>query len=124
MTRDGARFAQRFFEGVEESFAQHAQGDIRRRAVHAGFRLAVTDKMFQRGQDVALVAKLAIALEPTNRGNAQARDQVRILAVGFFDAAPARFARDIDHGRKGLMRAAAAGFERRHGEEAIRPTQD
>ena len=37
-----------------------------------------------------------IALQAFNEGNAQARSQIGILAVGFLAAAPARIAKNID----------------------------
>ena len=51
-------------------------------------------------------------------GDAQLGDEVRILAVRFLDAAPARVAGHVDHRRQRLMRAARAGFGRGHREDA------
>ena len=71
-----------------------------------------------------LVAERAVALKTLHGGDAQPRDQVRILAVGFLDAAPARIAGHVDHRRQRLMRAARAGFRGRHREQPARPARD
>ncbi len=116
---DRAGFPQSFLKRVEEGFAQNAQGDVRRGAVHAGFRLAVPDEMLERGENVALIAEIAVSLESTDSGNPEAGNQVRVLAVGFFNAAPAWLAGDVDDGRERVVRAAQSGFESRHGEERL-----
>ena len=116
---DGFRFAQRLFEGVEEGLAEDALGDVGRRAVHAGFGLAVANEVLQRGENVFLIAEIAVALEAADGGNAKARDEVRIFAVGFFHAAPARLAGDVDDGRECVVGAAEASLQRRHGEELL-----
>ncbi len=75
--------------------------------------------MLQRGQDMALIAEIAVALESADSGYAEARHQVRILAVRFFHPAPARFTGDVDHRRECVVRAAQASFESRHREERL-----
>ncbi len=49
---DGLAFFDHFLEWVEEGFAQNTLGNVRRRAVHAGLGLAVSDEVFQRGHYV------------------------------------------------------------------------
>ena len=56
--------------------------------------------------------KVRVALKPAHCRDAHARDQVRILAVGFLDAAPARIARHIHHRRQRLVRAAQRALRR------------
>lgn len=57
-----------------------------------------------------LAPESGIALETLHCGDPHAKDQIGILAVGLLDAAPARLARNIHHGRQRLMSAANAGF--------------
>ena len=66
-----------------------------------------------------LVPEVPVALEAAHRRDAQPRNQVRIFAVGLFDAAPARLARHIHHRRQRMMRAAQARFESRHREQRL-----
>ncbi len=56
------------------------------------------------------VLESSIALKAAHRGDAHPRNQIRIFAVGFLDAAPARIARHIHDRRQRLMRAAHARF--------------
>ncbi len=79
----------------------------------------MADEVLESRQHVALIAKIAVALEASNGGNAEAGDKVGIFAVGLLDAAPTRFTGDIDDRREGMMRAAEASFERSHGEELL-----
>ena len=82
--------------------------------------------VFERGHDVGAidgcVGRLASALQAVDRGHAHARDQVRILAVGFLDAAPARVACHIDHRGQHLRHATRARLARGHGEDLLGQT--
>ena len=77
------------------------------------------DEVFHRGDDPLLVLEFRIALEAAHGGATELGDQIGIFAVGFLDAAPARIARDIDHGRQGLVRAADACFVSGHREQLL-----
>ena len=111
---NGAAPVERFPERKQKRLAQQPLGDIRRSAVDSRLRLSMGGKMFQRGDDARFVAKRGVALEAAHGGDAHARYEVRILAVSFFDAAPARIAGHVHHGGEGLVRAAQPGFERGH----------
>ncbi len=50
------------------------------------------------------------SLEAGDGGNAHARDEERIFAIGFFGAAPAWIASEAEDGRENLIHAARAGF--------------
>ena len=76
-------------------------------------------KCFSVAMTRRLVPERGVALKAAHGGDAHARHQVRIFAVGFLDAAPARIARHIDHRRERLMRAARARFGGGHGEQRL-----
>ncbi len=73
--------------------------------------------MLERGNDVLLVLERRVALESLHGRDPHAGDQIGVLAVGFLDASPPRLARHIHDGRQRLVRAARAGFRRRHLEQ-------
>ena len=84
----------------KRSFAQHAhrrhwpeRSSCRTPAGH-------DRRSVSRWRSASLVAKGGIALKAAHRSNAQARDQIRIFAVGFFHPPPTRIARNIDHRRQ------------------------
>jgi hypothetical protein len=79
----------------------------------------VTDEVLQGGENMFLVAEIAVALEAAHGGDAEARDQVGVLAVGLFHAAPARLTGHVDDRGEGVVRAADTGLECRHGEELL-----
>ena len=116
---DGAGLAQGFAEGEEKCFAEDAHGDVGGGAVHAGLGLPVADEVLEGGEDASLVTESGVALEPADRGDAEARDQERILAVGLFHAAPARLASHVHNRRQRLMGAAEAGLGCGGGEDAL-----
>ena len=60
-------FAQSFLEGVQEGLSQHAHGDIRRSAIHARFRLPVTNEVLESGQHMLLAAERCVSLETPHR---------------------------------------------------------
>src|ERR1700679_3279275 len=75
--------------------------------------------MLECCDEMALVFKAAVALEPAHRGNAKARNEKRIFAECLLHAAPSWLARHVDHGRKRLMRATQASFGGRHGVQLL-----
>src|SRR5450631_3006890 len=95
---DCAGFAQGLAERIQKRLAQHSQRYVGRRTVHPGFRLPVSNKMLEGGNYVALVAEARVALESAYRSDAEARNEVRILAIGFFYAAPAWLACHVPTG--------------------------
>ena len=68
--------------------------------------------MFRGGHDVRFVDAGAVALKAFDCRDAEARHEVGIFAVGFFRAAPARIASEIENGREAFCtpraRASAA----------------
>jgi hypothetical protein len=116
---DGPGLAEHVAERMQERLAEHALGDVDRRAVLTGLRLAVRGEVLERGHDAALVLERGVALEAAHRCDAQARVQVRILAVSLLDSAPARVARHVHDRRERLMRPAHTRFVSRHGEKLL-----
>ena len=96
---DGARLADGRLERIQERFAQHAQGNVHRPAVLAGFRLAVRGKMLQGGDDMLPVLEGFIPLKSAHRRHPQLGHQIRIFAKGFLHPAPARITRHV-HDRR------------------------
>ena len=117
--RHGICLAQRLFEGVKKRLLQHPHRHVRRRAIHARLRLPVPHKMFQCRQHMLLVAEVLVSLEAPHRRNAQPRNQVRILAVRLFHAAPSRLARHIHHRGQRMVRTAQARLQSRHREQRL-----
>ena len=81
-------------------------------------------KCFSVASTCFLSRNVAVALEAAHRGDAHARDEVRIFAERLLDAAPARIARHVDHRRERLMRAARRALPRRSSCTATRPARD
>ncbi len=81
-------------------------------------------KCFSVAMTCCLVAESSVALETPHRGDAQARNQIRVFAVGLFDTAPARIARDIDHRRERLVRAPRRAPPAPSSRTATRPGPD
>ena len=118
------RFFHGGFERLEPIFADDAFGIERGADVGAAFGLAVDGEMFRGGEDVRFVergagARVAGALVAGDGGDSEARDEIRIFAVGFFGAAPARIAIEIENRREALLDAAGAGFGGRGGENFV-----
>ena len=107
---DGAGLLNRTFERRQKSFAQQTHRGVRRRAIHAGLRLAVRREMFERGDDALFVVKRSVALKSPRRCNSQLCDQIRVFAESFLDAPPTRVSRHVHHRRERLMRAARPRF--------------
>ena len=108
----------RLDERREEDFAQDPLGDVRGSDIGAALRLAMAGHVLERGEHVAGGERQRVALEAAHRGDAQLADEVRVFAVGFLDAAPARIARHVDHRRQHLVRTARARFSRRDRQHA------
>ena len=105
------------FSNGGKKFSRSVRSEYGRGAhVGAAFRLAVAGQMLQGGEYLAgrEHAGLALALQAFHRRNSHLADQVGVLAESFLDAAPARIARDIDHGGERLTHAAGADLARRH----------
>ena len=120
--RARVRFLDRGVERREEGLADHALRVVARADVHAGLGLAVHGEVLQRRDDVAgvdLPVRLGRALQPAHGGDAHARHQVRVLAVGLLGAAPARIAHDVDDGRQRVLRAARARLLRDGGHDLL-----
>ena len=67
-------------------------------------------EVLRRRQHVVAANQERIALQAFNRGNAHARGQVGIFAIGLFRAAPAGVARNIQHRREHLPHATRTGL--------------
>src|SRR3954465_8809816 len=90
-----AGFFDRFSEGKKKSLPQNPHGDVSGRAVHAGLRLPVSNKMLESRDHSLLVTEISISLKPIHGRDAQPRNQVRIFAVSLFDSSPTRISRNI-----------------------------
>ncbi len=103
-------------ERGQEVLAQGAFGDLRRTDIGSVLRLAVAGHVLERGVDLVGRQRQALALQPQDGGLADLAAEVRILAIGLLDPAPARIAGDIDHRRQGLHRPPRPHLPRGHGE--------
>ncbi len=86
--------------------------------VGAAFRLAVARHVFQRREHMVFADGQRVALKSAHRGDTELADEIRILAVRFLDAPPARIAPNVDNGRKHQLRAARANLPCDDGEHA------
>ena len=110
MTLPARRFADSGAKCEEVGLAQFAFGEICGRCVCAALWLAVGGEVLRGGHHVVAVNKEGIALESFDGGNADARTKIGILSIGFFGAAPAGIARQIENRREGLAFAGSAHF--------------
>ena len=106
-------------KGEEKRFAQHALGNIGRRAVHAGLGLTVAGEVLQRRDHALPVVERRVALKTAHRGDSHARDQIRDLRRRFLRRVPS-----ADRARHRLPALAPggrrdAGFFGGHGEQAL-----
>ena len=62
------------------------------------------------------IVERSVALKPADSGDAHARDQIRILSIGFLAAPPAWIAYYVNHRSQYVMRSAYACFFGGHGE--------
>ncbi|MNV13338.1 hypothetical protein D3C71_1039740 [compost metagenome] len=85
------------FEGRQVGVVQIALARARIEVMAVGFRAAVYGQVL--GSGVQLAVDGIVTLQTVHEGNTHASGEVRILAVGFLTAAPARVAEDVDVGR-------------------------
>src|SRR5689334_15810124 len=67
--------------------------------------------MFSGGDDVLVVDRWTMTLDGLDDGDAHARDEIRIFAVGFFGAAPTRVTPEIEVWTEHLLTTARACFQ-------------
>ena len=105
-----AGVADRGLEREELLVAQLARPDVHGRLVQAALGHAVTDHVLAGGQD-----PVGEDRRPGARGCRRTRGggQVRVLAVGLLDPAPARVAGDVEDRRQRVARARSASIRRR-----------
>src|SRR5690348_9715221 len=115
----GARLPNRSFKRVQIKFAQLALREIGGRSVGTAFRLAVRGEVFGGGQNVVPVDEIGISLQAFDGGDADARTEIRVLAIRFFRAAPARVAREIEYRREGLIVAGGSHLVGGRGENFL-----
>ena len=118
--RGYVRFLDGGFERLQPVFTDGAFGIVRGTYVGAAFGLAVNGEMLCGGHHVGFVDARAGSLIAGNRRYTQARYQVRVFAVGFFCAAPAGIARQVEHRCEALLDAAGAGFRGGSGEDFVK----
>src|SRR5579863_7306306 len=102
------RFFHCGFEWFQPIFANHALGIERGADIRAAFGLAVYSEMFRGCHDMRFVEDGAAAwgsraLVARDRGDAESRDEIWILTVSFFGAAPTRIAIEVEHRRETLL---------------------
>ncbi len=106
-------------ERGEEDVAQRPLAEGRRAHVRPGLRLAVPGHVLERGDHAVGRDRPAAPLEAAHRRQAHPRHQVRVLAVGLLEAAPARVAGHVHHRGEHLLRAPGPHLPRDHGEGAL-----
>ena len=94
--------ADRGRERLGEHLAQLARAELHGRVVHPAFGQAVGEEVLARADDAA---GERVGLEAAHVRRPEDAREVRILAVGLLDAAPARIARHVEHRRERLARA-------------------
>jgi hypothetical protein len=107
------------FERREEVLAQGALGDLGRADIGAVLGLAVAGHVLEGDEHLVLGQRQGLALEAADRRQADLGAQVRVLAVGLLDAAPARVAGHVDHGGQGQVRAPGAHLAGGDGEDLL-----
>ncbi len=113
------RLLDRGLEGHQETLADDALADVGGCGVGAALRLRMHGEVLGGGHHVMAVDEKRIALQALDGGHPHARDQVGVLAIGLFRAAPARVARDAQHRRKHLIGAARAGLVANRRKDAL-----
>ncbi len=88
-------------ERLRVHLAQLARPELHRRVIHPALRECVPEEVLSGRDDTVVEA----ALQGTDVRGTDAAGEVRVLAVGLFDASPTRVARDVEHGRERLARA-------------------
>ena len=115
--RANRQLGHRALEGREEVLAQGAFGDLGRAHIGAVLGLAVAGHVLEGDEHLVLGQRQGLALEAANGGQADLGADVRVFAIGLFDAAPARIAGHVDDGRQshvGTARAHLLGGHREH----------
>ena len=105
-------------EGRQVDFVQGALRDVRHVVVAPALRGAVGHEVLGGCQHGVVRAQVA-ALEATHARGRQLRAQVRIFAASLHDAAPARIARNVDHGRVGPVQPVRGGLDGRQSRRAL-----
>ncbi|MNV21021.1 hypothetical protein D3C71_1119450 [compost metagenome] len=105
-------------ERRQVDLAQRALGDFARVVVEPALGRAVGREVLGRGQHRVGVREVA-ALEAAHARRRELARQVRVFAHAFEAAAPARVARDVDHGREGPAKAVGRGLDRRRARRAL-----
>jgi len=82
-------------------------------------RADVRREMFCRRQHVMAIDHEIRALQSFNRRHSHARDQIRVFAISLFRPAPAWVARQVQHRRKGLVRAGGSHLIGGSGEHLV-----
>src|SRR5579859_2164167 len=100
------------FEWLQPIFTNDSFRVIAGRNVGAAFGLAMDSEMFRRRQHTGFVDERPGTLKSMDGRNADARNEIRILTVGFFRAAPAWIARKIQNRRQTFLRASSANLSR------------
>ena len=90
--------------------AELARADVGRRLVEAALGQPVADHVLGGGDDAR---REVGALERLDVGAAELGGEVRVLAVGLLDAAPARVARDVEDRGEGVAGAPVSSIRRR-----------
>ena len=107
----GAAGIDRRLEGRQVGFVEGALGDFHLGVVAAGQHGAVGGQVLGGGGDGVGGGEVR-SLEAAHLGLGEARREPGILAGAFGDAAPARIAADVEHGREGEREALGRRFER------------
>ena len=116
------RLAHHRLDRREEDLAQHVHRVVAGRGVASPLGRAVRGEVLGGRRDVRGVDRrvgAAASLKAAHRRDAHAADQIGVLAVGLFDAPPARVARDVDHRRQHVLHAARARLARGDGEDLL-----
>ena len=109
----------RALERREEILAQGPFGDLGRADIGAVLGLAVAGHVLEGGEDLVLAQRQGRTLEAADRSQAHLGADVRVLAIGLLDAAPARVAGHVNHGGQGHVRAAGAHLAGGHREDLL-----
>ena len=107
------RFLDDLLERREEILAQSALADVGRTDVGAALGLAVAGHVLEGRMHLVCRQRQGLAREADHGRLAHHAAQVRVFAIGFLDAAPARIARHVDHRRQRQVGAACTHLARR-----------
>ncbi len=107
------------FERREEVLAQGALGDLGGADIGAVLGLAVAGHVLEGDEDLVLGQRQGRPLEAADGGQADLGADMRVLAIGLLDAAPARVAGHVDHRRQRQVRTAGAHLAGGDGEDLL-----